>query len=72
MRRSVIFFVLFEIVALLVSGQTVIDSGEAIFVIAVHGGRGVAFSGNGKSQSNMGVAVGYFDNQGRLGILPSR
>jgi hypothetical protein len=31
--------------------------------------RGVAVSADGKSQSNMGVAVGDFDNQGRLALL---
>ena len=31
--------------------------------------RGVAVNGNGNSQSNMGVAVGDFANQGRLGLL---
>jgi hypothetical protein len=31
--------------------------------------RGVAVNGNGRAQSNMGVAVGDFDNQGRLGLL---
>ena len=31
--------------------------------------RGVAFNGDGRAQSNMGVAVGDFDNQGRLGVL---
>ena len=31
--------------------------------------RGVAVDGDGKSKSNMGVAVGDFDNQGRIGIL---
>jgi hypothetical protein len=31
--------------------------------------RGVAVEGNGKAQSNMGVAVGDFDNHGSLGIL---
>jgi hypothetical protein len=30
---------------------------------------GVAVNGNGKSQSNMGVAVGDFDNHGRIGLL---
>jgi hypothetical protein len=31
--------------------------------------RGVAFNGDGRAQSNMGVAVGDIDNQGRLHIL---
>ncbi len=31
--------------------------------------RGLAVNGNGNAQSNMGVAVGDFDNQGRLGLL---
>jgi hypothetical protein len=31
--------------------------------------RGVAFNGDGRAQSNMGVAVGDIDNQGRLNIL---
>jgi hypothetical protein len=31
--------------------------------------RGVAFNANGSAQSNMGVAVGDYDNQGRLAIL---
>jgi hypothetical protein len=31
--------------------------------------RGVAVSAEGKSQSNMGVAIGDYDNQGRLGLL---
>ncbi len=31
--------------------------------------RGVAFNGDGRAQSNMGVAVGDVDNQGRLNIL---
>jgi hypothetical protein len=31
--------------------------------------RGVAVNGNGNSQSNMGVAAGDFDNQGRIGLL---
>jgi len=31
--------------------------------------RGVAVNGNGKTQSNMGVAIGDVDSQGRLGIL---
>jgi hypothetical protein len=30
---------------------------------------GVAFSGDGRTQSNMGVAVGDFDNNGRLDLL---
>lgn len=31
--------------------------------------RGVAFNADGRAQSNMGVAVGDYDNQGRLDIL---
>ena len=31
--------------------------------------RGVAFNGDGRSQSNMGVAVGDVDNQGKLDVL---
>jgi len=31
--------------------------------------RGVAFNANGSAQSNMGVAVGDYDNQGHLAIL---
>ncbi|MGA8028797.1 MAG: CRTAC1 family protein, partial [Bryobacteraceae bacterium] len=31
--------------------------------------RGVAFNGDGRAQSNMGVAVGDYDNQGRLDLL---
>ena len=31
--------------------------------------RGVAVNGDGRAQSNMGVAIGDFDNQGRLGLL---
>ncbi len=30
---------------------------------------GVAYSGDGRSQSNMGVAVGDFNNNGRLGLM---
>ena len=31
--------------------------------------QGVAVNGDGKSQSNMGVAIGDFDNQGRVSVL---
>jgi enediyne biosynthesis protein E4 len=31
--------------------------------------RGVAFNANGNAQSNMGVAIGDFDNHGRLALL---
>jgi len=31
--------------------------------------RGVAVNGDGRTQSNMGVAIGDFDNHGRLGLL---
>jgi hypothetical protein len=31
--------------------------------------RGVAVNGNGKTQSNMGVAIGHLDDQGRLALL---
>jgi hypothetical protein len=31
--------------------------------------RGVAVNGDGRAQSNMGVAIGDFTNQGRLGVL---
>ncbi len=31
--------------------------------------RGVAVNGNGRAQSNMGVAVGDFENKGRIGLM---